>query len=162
YNRSIPNKNSFCGPAHYARLTSQDLQKAGDSVTCRLYEPNSLPVRSTRTLVGEEIREGKKLLRVMVKSGDKETGPVWLFDTDGFVFENERDVAGTKFASRAVDRETALKAAENTTSRDELFDHGAARSNIRFADARALERVTLRITHKNPDKGWPSFTAPSQ
>jgi transglutaminase-like putative cysteine protease len=162
YDRSVPNKDSFCGPTYYARLTSESLRKAGDSVKCRLYEPGSLPVRSTRTLVGEDNVGGKRVLRVMVKSGDKETGPIWLFEDNGFVFENERDLAGTKLATHATDKETALKATENTGPRNEFFDHSAAHSNVRFADARALERVTLRITHHKPDKGWPAFQGPSQ
>jgi hypothetical protein len=162
YNRSIPNKGSICGPVYYAHRMLDSLQKIGDSVKCRLYEPSSGPVRSTRTLVGEVDVAGKRFLRVMVKSGDRETGPIWLFDDEGLVFENERDLAGTKIATRLTDEETALSAAKTTGPRDELFDHTAARSNFRFVDARAVERVTLRITHRKASLGWPAFEAPSQ
>src|SRR5581483_10510096 len=34
--------------------------------------------------------------------------------------------------------------------------------NVRFADARAVNRMKVRITHKNPALGWPSFASPMQ
>jgi hypothetical protein len=37
-----------------------------------------------------------------------------------------------------------------------------ARSNVRFADARAVERVRLKLTHKKPELGWPEFASPMQ
>src|SRR5262249_3502637 len=153
--RSIALTGSVCGPASYSRMTRAGLQKIGDSVKCRLYEPSSGPVRSTRTLVGDENVDGQKLLHVMWRSGDRETVPIWLFDNEGSVFQSERDLAGTKIVSRVTDRETALTAAANTESRDEFFGHTVARSNIRFADARAIDRLRVRITHKKPELGWP-------
>ena len=109
--RSISLSAPLCGPVYFTRITREQLQMPGDAVTCRLYEPTSGPFRSTRTLLGEEFVNGQKLLRVKMTTGDRQTGPVWLFDSEGNVFQSEQQIAGVKTVTRATDRETALKAA---------------------------------------------------
>src|SRR5205085_8204482 len=110
YTRSISLQGPVCGPAAFARMTRDQLKKVGDSVTCRLYQPSSGPFRSTRMLVGEESVDGRTVLRMMAKAGNAQQGPVWLMDREGFIFEREQEISGSKIVSRIADRETALRA----------------------------------------------------
>ncbi len=85
-----------------------------------------------------------------------------VLDLEGFPFESERELPFGKLVSHAVDRETALRAAAGSELPGESFDRTMARSNVRFADARDLEHITMRITNRKPDPGWPAFRSPSQ
>lgn len=62
----------------------------------------------------------------------------------------------------STDRQTALQAANGAELPAESFDRTMARSNVRFADARSVERLKLRITHRKPELGWPPFLSPTQ
>lgn len=162
YTRSIPLNGPLCGPAAFARMTHERLQKPGDSVMCRLYQPDAGPSRTTRTLLEKIEVHGEDVRRVMVKAGDRESGPVWLFDREGMLLESERQLAGMKMVSRRADRETALKSASGYELASDVVDRTSVRANIRLADARSLERIKLKITHRKPELGWPAFRGPAQ
>ena len=161
YNRSMTLKEPVCGPARFARMIGQ-LIKPGDEASCRLYSPSiGAPYKSTRTLIGAETLNGQKVLRV--KTEFVGLGSMTeLLDSDGFAFEIEREMPFGKMVVREVDQATALRAAVGAELPAESFDQTLARSNVRFADARAVERVKLKLTHKKPELGWPTFASPMQ
>jgi hypothetical protein len=161
YNRSMTLKAPVCGPARFAHMIGQ-LTKPGDEASCRLYAPSfGAPYKSTRTLMGAETLDGQKVLRVKTELAGLGS-MTELLDPDGFAFEVEREMPFGKMVVRAVDRETALRAAVGAELPAESFDRTMARSNVRFADARAVERVKLKLTHEKPELGWPAFTSPMQ
>jgi len=83
-------------------------------------------------------------------------------DQEGLPLESEREMPFGKMVVRTADRETALRAAAGAELPAESFDRTMARSNVRFADARAVERIKLKLTHKKPELGWPDFASPMQ
>jgi transglutaminase-like putative cysteine protease len=162
YTRKMPLRGPVCGPQAFARLTRDQLKIAGDKASCRLFQSATGPYRATYTLRDREEVDGRKVLRVIMTVGDEPQGVPLLLDTDGSVFQIERDMPFGKMISRIVDRETALQAANGATLPAESYTQTLARSNIRFADPRAIERIKLKITHRKQELGWPELRGPSQ
>jgi hypothetical protein len=159
YDRSLILKAPVCGPAWFARLSAERLHKPGDTVSCRLYSPSlGVPYKSTRSLVAHGPSELNVRTAIEGIPGEVEE----LLDSDGFSFQSEREMPFGKMVVQATDRDTALRAAAGGELPAESFDRTMARSNVRFADARAIERLRLKITLRKPDLGWPSFASPMQ
>jgi hypothetical protein len=163
YTRTMPLRAPLCGPASVVRLSRAQLKNPGDQVTCRLYQSVTGPFRSTLTLLDREELDGHPVLRTRMTIGElADSVTVWL-DLDGEIYKVERDGPFGKMTTRAVDRDAALAAATGGGNLPaESYDRTLARSNIRFADARAVERIRLKITHKKPEMGWPLLRGPSQ
>ena len=162
YTRKMPLRAPVCGPQAFARLTRDQLKNTGDKASCRLFQSATGPYRATYTLRDREEIDGRKVLHVSMTVGDEPQGVPLLLDADGSVFRIERDMPFGKMISRVVDRETALQAASGGTLPAESYNQTLARSNIRFADPRAIERIKLKITHRKPELGWPELRGPSQ
>jgi hypothetical protein len=162
YTRSMPLRAPLCGPMAFTRMTREQLNNPGDQVTCRQYQSATGPYRLTRTLLGREEIEGHPVLRAKMTIGDTPGDVTLLLDLDGEIYKMESDGPFGKMTARAVDREAALQAAAGGSLPAESYDRTLARSNIRFADARAVERIRLKITHKKPELGWPLLRGPSQ
>lgn len=162
YNRSMTLKAPVCGPAAFARQTREQLRKLGDATSCRLYDPSlGVPFKTTRTLSSVDTLDGRLVLRVKTElegAGAAEE----LLDAEGLLLRMERDLPFGKMVVQAADRQTALQAANGADLPAESYERTMARSNVRFADARAVERLTLKITHKKPELGWPGFVSPTQ
>ncbi|MBV9397911.1 MAG: transglutaminase domain-containing protein [Bryobacterales bacterium] len=163
YDRSMPLRAPVCGPASFNRLIVERLKKAGDQASCRVYAPSiGSPFKSSRTLVGIEAHDGVQALRVKTELDGIPGMMTELLDTEGQTLESEREMPFGKMVVRSVSRETALQAAGGAELPAESFDRTLARSNVRFADAREIERMKLKLTHKNPELGWPAFTSAMQ
>ena len=159
YNRSMTLKAPVCGPAAFDRMTRDNLKNPGDQVSCRLYTPSiGVPYKATRTLLAIE----DSSLRVKTELDGAPGNIIELYDREGVLIQNEREMPFGAMVVRAVDRETALRAGAGAELPAESFDRTMARSNVRFADARGIERIKFKITHKKPELGWPSFDSPMQ
>ena len=159
YNRSMTLKAPVCGPAAFDRMTRDNLKNPGDQVSCRLYTPSiGVPYKATRTLLAIE----DSSLRVKTELDGAPGNIIELYDREGVLIQNEREMPFGAMLVRAVDRETALRADAGAELPAESFDRTMARSNVRFADARGIERIKFKITHKKPELGWPSFDSPMQ
>lgn len=158
YDRWITLKAAVCGPEVFARLTRERLKKPGDSVSCRLYTPSlGTPYKLTRTVISVEGG-----LRAKTTIDGVPGNIVERFGSDGFAVETVREMPFGTMVARLTDRETAVRAAAGGELPAESFDRTMARSNVRFADARAVERIKVKITHKKPEMGWPAFASPMQ
>ena len=159
YNRSMTLKAPVCGPAAFDRMTRDNLKNPGDQVSCRLYTPSiGVPYKATRTLLAIE----DSSLRVKTELDGAPGNIIELYDREGVLIQNEREMPFGAMLVRAVDRETALRADAGAELPAESLDRTMARSNVRFADARGIERIKFKITHKKPELGWPSFDSPMQ
>ena len=159
YNRSMTLKAPVCGPAAFDRMTRDNLKNPGDQVSCRLYTPSiGVPYKATRTLLAIE----DSSLRVKTELDGAPGNIIELYDREGVLIQNEREMPFGAMLVRAVDRETALRADAGAELPAESLDRTMARSNVRFADARGVERIKFKITHKKPELGWPSFDSPMQ
>jgi len=59
-------------------------------------------------------------------------------------------------------REEALDLGGAGRIPEEQLERTLVRSNVRLPRARSIDSLTLRIRHRNPGLGWPSFTGPGQ
>ncbi len=113
-------------------------------------------------MLGTNLVEGQPRLRIKTTIDSVAGDVVEEYDSDGVLWENERDMPFGKMVIRIAGRETALAATAGADLPAESFDRTMARSNVRFADARSIERIQLKITHKKPEMGWPAFRSPTQ
>lgn len=162
YNRSMTLKAPVCGPAAFARRAREQLRKPGDATSCRQYDPSlGVPYQITRTLSAVDTLDGRPVLRVKTELEGVGAAEEVL-DAEGLPVRMERDMPFGKMVVQATDRQTALLAANGADLPAESYERTMARSNVRFADARAVERLTLKMTHKKPELGWPAFLSPTQ
>jgi transglutaminase-like putative cysteine protease len=162
YTRKMPLRAPVCGPQALTRLLHEQLKNTGDKATCRLFQAVTGPFTVTYTLLGWEERDGQRLLRVTMTLSDGTPGINVLLDEQREIFQLERDTPFGKMVIHVADRETALLGANGASLPAESYNQTLARSNIRFADARAIERIKLKLTHRKPEVGWPVLRGPSQ
>ena len=163
YDRSIAFDEPVCGPAAFDRMTGERLKTPDDAVSCRMYSPSiGPPYKITRTLVEIGGVPGQQTRRVKTQLDGLPGDVIESFDRDGMLLENERDMPFGKMVIHVADRETALAATSGGELPAESFEATMARSNVRFADARSIERIKLKLTHKKPELGWPVFRSPTQ
>ncbi len=163
YDSSLTLKEPVCGPAAFDRMTGERLKTPDDTVSCRIYSPSiGPPYKITRTLLEVGGVLGQQTRRVKTQLDGLPGDVMETFDRDGLLLEDERDMPFGKMVIHVADRETALAATAGGELPAESFEATLARSNVRFADARSIERIKLRITHKKPQLGWPAFRSSTQ
>jgi Transglutaminase-like superfamily len=61
-----------------------------------------------------------------------------------------------------VKRSTALAGASGAELPAEIYERSIVRTNIRLPRFAPIDRLKLRLTHRNPALGWPDFTSGNQ
>jgi hypothetical protein len=145
------------GPAAVARMTAERLRQSGDAIEYTIFSPELQRVaRVRRAVIGvdpgsitlEETLEGMPMKRTLtvdprgVMIGDSMPGPF-----------------GTMRSQRST-REAALAA--NGTLPADLYEKTVARSNVRLADAAAVDRIVVRIRARDDGPALPEFTTHNQ
>ena len=152
------------GPAAVARRTGERLRAAGDSIDFAIFSPElQKVVRVRRKVLAaaepvacngargnrlEEVIEGLPAARTLWVDGEG----VMLADATPGPF-------GTMTSCRAT-REAALAAHGELPA--DLYERTVARSNVRFADATAIDRLVLRVRPRDASETLPDLTAANQ
>jgi hypothetical protein len=167
YDRTLPFTGELLGPAAARRLTIFRLKSPGDVVSYQMFVPELGTVTTiTDTLIGNDTVtvEGapqQALKLEQTNSAMPGKSALWL-DADGFTL---RQLTPSPFGDVETIRASAQDAQSDTkgaTLPQESFAGTLVSSNVRLPEERLIEQLTIRITHKKPELGWPDFSADNQ
>ena len=168
FEREVPFTGELLGPEGIRRMTAARLQAPGDSVQAQTFAGELGAVATVvRKAVGRETitSEGREVPALRVEeqlSGYPSKRVLWL-DADGRLLASEE--AGP-FGPMRVFRADAATARRTGESGGELSGEVYAgtivRTQIRLPQPRRIEWLRLRLTHRNPDLGWPDLDRPGQ
>ena len=167
YSRTIDGGENILGPEGVRLLTLKALKKPGDAVEFRTFAAELEAVsRGTRKVLSREplAIDGRTIEALKVEETIEAggiTGTLWL-DAGG---EAVKQVMPTPFGEGVVilsDRATALAAASGGALPPEMFERSILRSNVRLPRAREIDRLTVRLTARDPGWKWPEIKLPTE
>lgn len=163
YTRTIPVKEPNLSSLGAALLCRAKLKNIQDSVTYSQFMPDFAAVaRFTRTLIAKDESESGTVIKV-VESNDLMPGKRWLwFDQNFQIIRTEFDLPFGKVVVRQADRAAAMRSLSGSELSKESYEGTLARANVRLPDPRSIEKITLHLTHRKPELGWPAFDSPNQ
>jgi hypothetical protein len=166
YTTNLAYTGVLLGPEGIRRASADQLKKPGDRVTLQTFVAEaSIVGKLSRVLLGTEVIEHggqtvetSKIEEVLEGMPVKRT--VWL-DRDGQLIKQEEP---GPFGTMTVEwsEKAAALAAAGADLPKEIYQSSIARTNIRLPRSHPIERLRLRLTHKNPSLGWPDFNTPNQ
>ncbi|MGA2586668.1 MAG: transglutaminase-like domain-containing protein [Candidatus Aminicenantales bacterium] len=167
YTRTISYSGALLGQEGIRLVSRQNLKKPGDTVKFLSFMPEleAVSMGSRKVLAAETLRlDGKDIPTLKVEelveaAAVKSTA--WL-NADCEVVKQEMPTPFGLGVFVLADKAGALQAAAGTELSAELFERSIIRSNIRPPKARTLEYLKVRLTHKNPELGWPEIKSPYQ
>jgi len=167
YTSRLPYKGQLLGPEGIRRFSAAGLKKPGDRVILQTFVAEASAVSHLiRTMLGTE--------RLTISGGELETLKIeeslegmpvkrtlWL-DKEGYPIKQEEPGPFGTMTVWSADQAVALAAVSGAGLPREMSASSIVRTNIRLPRAYPIERLRLRLIHKNPDLGWPDFSAPNQ
>ncbi len=167
YPKTLTYTGELLGPEGIRRATAAGLQKPGDTVsvqtfvaeastvgkltrTCLARERLSFGGREWETVKAEEIFEGMPVKRL-----------IWLDERGDLVKQREPGPFG-EITVLQSDMAEAMSAASGVELPKELYQNSIVRATIRLSRAQPVDRLKLRLIHRNPSLGWPDMSAPNQ
>lgn len=167
YTRSISYKGELLGPEGIRMMSVSRLRKIGDAVSAQTFVPEaSLITKLTRTLQAEEMVEmGGWRIKALRMEESLEGVPMrrklWL-DEKGTLLKQEETGPFGVIEIKLADMRTALASVLSGKLPIDVYERSIVRSNIRLPRAKPLERLKVRLVHRNPDLGWPELDRPHQ
>jgi len=164
--RSLPYDGTLLGPEGIRRLSAGRLRKPGDTVGFRTFSSElSRILDGTRTVTGTDVfpADGKETRAVKIRERYADypvQSDLWLDEAGDELKASQASPFGEMVIVRAS-REEALDLG-NAGIPEEQLERTLVRSNVRLPRARSIDSLILRIRHRNPGLGWPSFTGPGQ
>ncbi len=168
FDRTVPFSGDLLGPAGLRRLTRARLEKSGDFFEAQTFSPELGAVATvTRKAVGRETisSEGRDVQALRVEeqiSGYPGKRTLWL-DAEGRLLASEETSPFGAMKTFRADAVTARRIGqEGGELPGEVYSNTIVRTQIRIPEPRRAEWLKLRLIHRNPDLGWPSFDHPAQ
>jgi transglutaminase-like putative cysteine protease len=168
FEQKVPYSGELLGPAGLRNLTLARLTKPGDALQVQTFSPDlGMLVIVSRTLLAAETvtSQGRPVAARKVEEktqGYPSPRILWL-DAEGKLLAAEEQspfgVVRTSLSDETTARRTAAAGGELPA---EAYTGTIARTQIRIPSARRLAWLKLRITHRNPELGWPDFDRPGQ
>ena len=168
YTSTLKYSGDLYGSEGIRRMTASTLKDAGDKVTIQTYVAEaSLIGNLNRTVLAREtIRIGSrdiaalKVEEVLEGMPIKRTG--WL-DERGYLLRQEEPGPFGVIEIIRSDRSEAIAAAlAGGELPAEIYQSSIVRTNIRLPRARSIDRLKLRLNHRNPELGWPEIQISGQ
>lgn len=167
YTNTMTFEGRIHGPEAIRRASAERLKKTGDKIVIQTFVPEaSLVGDLTRVVLSrEDVKvEGRTVAAVKVEETlegmpVKRTG--WL-DLEGNLLKQEEPGPFGLMEIAQAERAAALAAAAGAELPAEIFQKSIVRTNIRLPRYAPIDRLNLRLTHRNPALGWPEFKHPNQ
>jgi hypothetical protein len=167
YSSTLSYTGNLFGPEGIRRTSAAQLKKPGDQIALQTFMAEASIVGNlSRVMLGSEVISlgGKELKTSKIEEvleGMPVKRTVWL-DEAGYIVKQEEPGPFGAMTILSSDKATALAAAGGAELPKEMYQSSIARTNIRLPRAHPVERLRLRLIHKNPSLGWPDFAAPNQ
>jgi transglutaminase-like putative cysteine protease len=167
YTNTLPFKGELFGPEAIRRACVDGLKKPGDKIAIQTFVPEASLVGSlTRVVLGREDVEieGKRVPALKIEETFegmpvKRTG--WL-DLEGNLLKQEEPGPFGVMEVVRSEKAAAQAAAAGTELPAEIYEKSIVRTNIRLPRYEPVDRLKLRLTHRNPALGWPDFAFGNQ
>ncbi|MGB7295637.1 MAG: transglutaminase-like domain-containing protein [Candidatus Aminicenantales bacterium] len=168
YTSALEYSNDLYGSEGIRRITATALRNPGDTITIQTYVAEaSLVGHLTRTVLSREsLRIGGRDIAALKVEEILEGMPVkrtgWLDEQGYLLRQEEPGPFGIIEIIRAGKSEAMAAALGGGELPAEIFQSSIVRSNIRLPRARRIDRLKIRLTHRNPDLGWPDIQISGQ
>lgn len=168
YPSSLKYSGHLYGSEGIRRATVEGLKDPGDKITVQTYVAEaSLIGHLTRTLLARESLQigdrdvpALKVEEILEGMPIKRTG--WLDEKGQLLRQEEPGPFGAIEILRSDRTEATAAALGGSELPAEVFQSSMVRSNIRLPRAQPVDRLTLKLTHRNPDLGWPDIQISGQ
>jgi transglutaminase-like putative cysteine protease len=167
YTNTLDFMGQLFGPEGIRRMSAGGLKKPGDKITALTFVPEaSLVGKLTRVALGwDDIEvEGKRVPAIKVEETlegmpVKRTG--WL-DLEGNLLKQEEPGPFGVMEVVRSEKSTALAAASGAELPAELYEKSIVRTNIRLPRYAPVDRLKLKLIHRDPSLGWPDLETGNQ
>lgn len=166
YDRPLSFSGQLLGPDGAKREAVERLHQKGDTFTYQTFSPELVNVVTVTDKVVEpaDSVEGESSPALKVQqsmSGMPAPVAMWL-DGSGWML---REVMSSPLGDIEALRSNSVASSTPITGAvlpEETFNRSIVTSNIRLPEERLIEKIKLRITSRNPEAGWPDFSADNQ
>jgi hypothetical protein len=159
YERTVPFTGKLLGPAAARRLVAA-LKTAGEKVFYQTFSPQlGMVVTIEEKLICEEtvgLVPSLKLEESMSAMPTKVT--TWV-DREGWML---RQLMPGPLGDIETVRSESATAVDGAMLPEETFLNSVVKANIRLPEERLIQSVTLRLTHRRPELGWPELASDNQ
>jgi hypothetical protein len=167
FERTVPFAGELLGPEGLRRRSSAGLKKPGDRIEAQTWAAELGAVRKvTRSVLGEEsVTASGRPLRTLkveeVTEGSPAKRTLWL-DADGWTVQSSDPGPFGEMRTVRVDEATARQAESGGELPAESYGATLVHTPIRIPHPRRVERLVLRLRHRDPALGWPAFDGPGE
>jgi transglutaminase-like putative cysteine protease len=165
FERTVPYTGELLGPEGIRKLSAARLAKPGDRIEVQTWAADLGGVRKvTRTVAAEETvtvaGAPVRTLRVEeVTEGNPAKRLLWL-DAAGRLVQSADPGPFGEMRSVRADEEAARQTDGGGELPAEAYGSSLVHTQVRIPHARRVERVVLRLRHREPSLGWPDFGGP--
>jgi transglutaminase-like putative cysteine protease len=167
FEKSVSPPEPLLGPRGVAALTAARLKAPGDRISYTVFSPEAGAIAVvSRVLEAVETIEvmGRPMASFRITESI-EGLPVpttqWLDDSGALIRMVSPGPFG-EIGTQLCGRDEALRAETVGDLPAEIYASSLARTQVRIPSPRRMESLTVEITHRSPDLGWPDFTGPGQ
>ncbi|OGD22305.1 MAG: hypothetical protein A2W03_09460 [Candidatus Aminicenantes bacterium RBG_16_63_16] len=167
YTNILTFEGKLYGSEAVRHACAEGLKKPGDKIVIQTFVPEaSLVGDLTRVVLDREdvMIEGQTVAAVKVEETFegmpiKRTG--WL-DLEGNLLKQEEPGPFGIMEIVRVEKSVALASASGVELPAEIYQKSIVRTNIRLPRQAPIDRLKLRLAHRNPALGWPDFKSGNQ
>ncbi|HEY0782511.1 MAG TPA: hypothetical protein VGE98_08660, partial [Thermoanaerobaculia bacterium] len=159
--RMVPLEGALLGPEAIRKLSIERLAKPGDTIEVATWAAEAEAARRvTRTVVGREpvTVDGAQIAALHVRQhteGNAGESQLWL-DAQGHIVQSSDPGPFGEMRTVRASAEAAARTAGGGELPAEVFGGTLIRTAVRLPHPRHLERVVLRLHHREPSLGWPA------
>ncbi|NQZ75613.1 MAG: transglutaminase domain-containing protein [Ekhidna sp.] len=158
FEQTIENDKPLYGPSLIKKTSLEQLKEVGDQISYHTYMPEFGKVVEIKRIL-----TAKRPDRLEVKDlidGFPET--IYHLDRAGNTILIAVRLPFGMLETSVSSREIAESAVQGTILPDEMFDDTMIRNNVRFADARSIDELVVKISGKDKSLGLPDLEGANQ
>ncbi|MCI0627392.1 MAG: transglutaminase domain-containing protein [Acidobacteria bacterium] len=163
YERTLDLQAPLLGPKGVEKLSAAKLKNPGDEISYQMFSGDfGKAVRFRRLVTEEDKTASGKLVKVEEEiEGVPGKQTAWL-DAAGRSVRRIQPLPFGDLHAVPSDAGVVARTSGGGELSKEAYERTMAISNIRLPDPRSIERIKLRIKHRRPEFGWPTFESAYQ
>jgi transglutaminase-like putative cysteine protease len=167
FEHTVPFAGELLGEEGIRKLSAARLAKPGDRIEVQTWAAEQGGVRKvTRTVAAEEkVTVGGSPVRTLrveeVTEGNAAKRLIWL-DAGGRLVQSADPGPFGEMRSLRADEAAARRSESGGELPAEAYAGTLVHTAVRIPHPRRVERLVLRLHHRDPSLGWPAFDGPDQ